>query len=77
MNTNKIYQVRVVIDGEEYIQTDYEGEWRFETLEEAEVLFEYVRENEYEEDTRIVRANWDEDRVIDEDEEVEIVVQGR
>ena len=77
MNTNKIYQVRVVIDGEEYIQTDYKGEWRFETLEEAEVLFEYVRENAYEEDTRIVRANWDEDRVIDEDEEVEIVVQGR
>lgn len=77
MNTNKIYQVRVVIDGEEYIKEDYEGEWRFETLEEAEVLFEYVCEYEYEEDTRIVRANWDEDKSIDEDEEVEIMVKNR
>lgn len=75
MNTNKVYQVRVVIDGEEYIQTNYEGEWRFATLEEAEDLFDYVCENEYEEDTRIVRANWDEDKTIDEDEEVEIVAK--
>ena len=72
---SKIYQVRSVIDGEEYIQTDYEGEWRFHTLEEAIELFDYVCENEYDEEIQIqiVRANWDKDRVIDEDEKVEIV----
>ena len=71
MNTNKIYQVRSVIDGEEYILTDYEGEWRFETLEEAEQLYDYECEEQFDADIRIVRANWDEDKTIDEDEVVE------
>jgi len=77
MNTNKVYQVRVVIYGEEYIHTDHDGEWRFDTIEEAMELFDYVCENEYDEEIQIVRANWDEDRVVDEDEEVEIVVKRR
>ena len=74
MDDNYIYQVRVVIDGEEYIKTNYEGEWRFETLEEAEVFFEYVRKNEYEEDIRIVRTYWNADKTIDEDYD-EVVAQ--
>ena len=77
MNTNKVYQVRSVDDGEEYILTNYEGEWRFETLEEAEELYDYECEEQFDADLRIVRVNWDETRCIDEDEEVEIVVKRR
>lgn len=73
MNANKVYQVRVIEEGEEYILTDYQGEWRFENLDDALVLFDYECEERFDADIRIVRVNWDDNRVIDEDEEVEIV----
>ena len=71
----KTYQIRVNENNEDYIQTNCQGEWRFDTLELANAFFDEICRQQYGAHVSIVVANWNEERELDEEETIEIIKQ--